>query len=160
MRVLTQADPAAVRELLAAGEFVWLDLVSPTEEERALAERATGLRVPAEEELAEIENSSRVYAHGDTLFLSTPMSYRSEDGNSRVAPLGFVVSPRHLITVRFAPLTAFDRFAEPGIQPTGERALGLGLPLAKQFAEAHGGRIALVSEPGEGTLITVELPRR
>ena len=56
--------------------------------------------------------------------------------------------------------TAFDRFAEPGMQPTGERALGLGLPLAKQFVEAHGGTIALVSEPGAGTLVTVELPRR
>ena len=55
---------------------------------------------------------------------------------------------------------AFDRFAEPGITPSGERALGLGLPLAKQFVEAHGGTIALVSEPGEGTLVTVELPRR
>ena len=55
---------------------------------------------------------------------------------------------------------AFERFAEPGIQPGGERALGLGLPLAKQFVEAHGGRIDLVSELGEGTLVTVELPRR
>jgi PAS domain S-box-containing protein len=55
---------------------------------------------------------------------------------------------------------AFERFAEPGIQPGGERALGLGLPLAKQFVEAHGGTIELVSEVGEGTLVTVELPRR
>jgi signal transduction histidine kinase len=55
---------------------------------------------------------------------------------------------------------AFDRFGEPGMQPTGERALGLGLPLARQFVEAHGGRIELVSQPGEGTLVTVELPRR
>jgi len=55
---------------------------------------------------------------------------------------------------------AFDRFGEPGMQPTGERALGLGLPLARQFVEAHGGRIDLVSQPGEGTLVTVELPRR
>jgi signal transduction histidine kinase len=55
---------------------------------------------------------------------------------------------------------AFDRFAQPGITRSGERALGLGLPLAKQFIEAHGGTIALISEPGEGTFITVELPRR
>ena len=55
---------------------------------------------------------------------------------------------------------AFDRFAQPGVTRSGERALGLGLPLAKQFVEAHGGTISLVSEPGEGTFITVELPRR
>ncbi|HVI98575.1 MAG TPA: PAS-domain containing protein [Sphingomonas sp.] len=47
---------------------------------------------------------------------------------------------------------AFDR-AEEGA------AVVLGLPLAKQVVEAHGGTIDLVSEPGEGTLIVVELPR-
>ncbi|GGA39582.1 sensor histidine kinase [Sphingomonas psychrolutea] len=55
---------------------------------------------------------------------------------------------------------AFDRFGQPGITRSGERALGLGLPLAKQFVEAHGGTIALVSERGQGTLLTVTLPRR
>lgn len=54
---------------------------------------------------------------------------------------------------------AFDRFAQPGITRSGERALGLGLPLAKQFVEAHGGRISLISEPGQGTMVTIELPR-
>ncbi|MEO5494276.1 MAG: PAS-domain containing protein [Sphingomonas sp.] len=53
---------------------------------------------------------------------------------------------------------AFDSFAEPAVQDQ-DRALGLGLPLARQFAEAHGGSIQLLSEPGAGTLITVELPR-
>ena len=55
---------------------------------------------------------------------------------------------------------AFDRFGQPGITRSGERALGLALPLAKQFVEAHGGTIDLVSEPGQGTFITVTLPRR
>jgi len=54
---------------------------------------------------------------------------------------------------------AFDRFAEPGVTRGGERSLGLGLPLAKQFVEAHGGTIELVSEPGAGTLITVKFRR-
>ena len=50
----------------------------------------------------------------------------------------------------------FDRFhrtAEGG-------ELGLGLPLARQFVEAHGGRVELVSEPGEGTTVTFRLPRK
>ena len=54
---------------------------------------------------------------------------------------------------------AFERFAQPGISRSGDRALGLGLPLAKQFVEAHGGTIELISEPGQGTMVIVELPR-
>lgn len=35
---------------------------------------------------------------------------------------------------------------------------GLGLPLAKQLTELHGGRLELVSAPGAGTTATVILP--
>jgi signal transduction histidine kinase len=55
----------------------------------------------------------------------------------------------------------FDRFSRTA-EPRGAdgAALGLGLPLAKQFVEAHGGTIELVSEPGEGTTVTLRLPRK
>jgi signal transduction histidine kinase len=35
---------------------------------------------------------------------------------------------------------------------------GLGLPLAKGYTEAHGGRLTLQSSPGLGTTVTVRLP--
>jgi signal transduction histidine kinase len=35
---------------------------------------------------------------------------------------------------------------------------GLGLSIAKEIIEAHGGTIALASEPGSGTSVHVELP--
>lgn len=54
---------------------------------------------------------------------------------------------------------AFDRFAQAGISRNGDRALHLGLPLAKQFVEAHRGTISLMSEPGQGTMVVAELPR-
>lgn len=39
-----------------------------------------------------------------------------------------------------------------------ERRQGLGLPLARQLVEAHGGTLELLSEPGQGTAAIVELP--
>lgn len=41
---------------------------------------------------------------------------------------------------------------------TVERRQGLGLPLARQLIEAHGGTLELVSEPGQGTAAIVTLP--
>lgn len=53
---------------------------------------------------------------------------------------------------------AFDRFSRMNDAERGD-AQGLGLPLARQLVEAHGGTLSLISEPGEGTVFTMELPR-
>ncbi len=52
----------------------------------------------------------------------------------------------------------FDSFARFGRNTEGETS-GLGLPLVRQFVEAHGGTVGLVSEPGQGTIVTIDLPR-
>ena len=41
---------------------------------------------------------------------------------------------------------------------SAERRQGLGLPLARQLVEAHGGRLELMSEKGAGTTVSVLLP--
>ena len=52
----------------------------------------------------------------------------------------------------------FARFHKTGVA-RGEAALGLGLPLTRQFVEAHGGSVELESAIGKGTSITITLPR-
>ena len=52
----------------------------------------------------------------------------------------------------------FDSF-ETRDETARHRGPGLGLSLAKGFAEKHGGSIDLESEPGKGTVVTVHLPR-
>jgi len=51
----------------------------------------------------------------------------------------------------------FDRINEAGVR--GEAALGLGLPLTRQFLEAHGGTVELESKKGKGTTVTLTIPR-
>jgi signal transduction histidine kinase len=51
----------------------------------------------------------------------------------------------------------FDRVSEAGVR--GEAALGLGLPLTQQFIEAHGGSVELESKKGEGTIVSLTIPR-
>jgi len=54
----------------------------------------------------------------------------------------------------------FDRFHRiGGASHGGDAALGLGLPLTRQFVEAHGGTVTLASVPGEGTTVTLTVPR-
>jgi PAS domain S-box-containing protein len=54
----------------------------------------------------------------------------------------------------------FDRFHRTVDGRSADAAaIGLGLPLAKQFVEAHGGSIELLSQLGEGTSVTISLPR-
>ena len=52
----------------------------------------------------------------------------------------------------------FDKAARANLSRQGERTT-FGLPLAKQLAEAHGGTLELISQPGEGTVAVIELPR-
>ncbi len=52
----------------------------------------------------------------------------------------------------------FARFHRSGAA-RGEAALGLGLPLTRQFVEAHGGKVELESALGKGTSVTITIPR-
>ncbi len=103
------ASPTGPNEI---GEAAWYDLIDPTEAERAEVAHITGLRVPTRAETAEIETSSRLATEAGVLYLSTPMTYPAGDSGMAIAPLGFVLAPGCLITIRYAEIPVFDDVAE------------------------------------------------
>jgi len=140
---------AGAQDRVAGG--VWIDLCEASDAERALVERATGLRVPAREELSEIENSSRLSAHAGVLTLSMPTVTRAR-GHSTISPLGFVLSRERLLTVRYNEMPVFDSFAEEfpeGDRPRTAVAAFVGL------LEAIGDHLADLLEHVAGELETI-----
>ncbi|MEO5576593.1 MAG: HAMP domain-containing sensor histidine kinase [Gaiellaceae bacterium] len=70
----------------------------------------------------------------------------------RVADDGPGISPQHSESI-------FDRFWRPDdARSRAGGGSGLGLAIVRQIAEAHGGTVELVAEPGEGATFLLRLP--
>jgi two-component system sensor histidine kinase BaeS len=52
----------------------------------------------------------------------------------------------------------FDRFYRGDRARSQDGESGLGLSIAKSIVEAHDGTIQIASEPGKGTVFTIQLP--
>jgi two-component system cell cycle sensor histidine kinase PleC len=54
---------------------------------------------------------------------------------------------------------ALSRFGQvQGVFTRAEGGTGLGLPLSRALVEAHGGSLEILSQPGQGTTVSLRLP--
>jgi signal transduction histidine kinase len=67
----------------------------------------------------------------------------------RVRDTGPGISPEHLPQL-------FDRFFQ--VDPANRNGVGLGLSIVKAIVDAHGGKLSVESQPGQGTVFTFALP--
>jgi magnesium transporter len=91
--------------------IIWIDLLSPSDQEKAFVERRLNIRVPSEESLGEIEASSRLIFDHETLYLSSPSVRLNDEQEAELTSVGFIIGPLVLVTVRFWPLPTFDKVA-------------------------------------------------
>jgi PAS domain S-box-containing protein len=69
-----------------------------------------------------------------------------------VSDTGIGIAPQD-IPIALAPFGQIDNAFSRSHSGTG-----LGLPLSKRFVEAHGGQLEIISAPGEGTTVRIDLP--
>ena len=89
----------------------WIDLRDPSREEENAVEAMLGLQVPTRQEMAEIEESARLYADGEALVMTAVVVDGAAEGRPRRAQVTFLLTARHLVTVRYADPMPFRTFA-------------------------------------------------
>ncbi|MGQ3891060.1 magnesium transporter CorA family protein [Legionella sp. CNM-4043-24] len=105
-------NPVMIHEHNAGllNEAIWIDLLSPDKKEKDLVETALSLNIPSQEEMREIELSSRLYALDDSLFMTATMVAQSDSENPNYDAVTFVLTPAQLITIRYIEPQSFKQF--------------------------------------------------
>jgi magnesium transporter len=95
-----------------SSEVIWIDLFNPTDEEKAFVESRAGVRIPSAEALSEIESSSRLAVDRAVVYLSMPVVAQGDTADAFLSPVGFILAPHLLVTVRFTNLSIFGTVAD------------------------------------------------
>lgn len=90
-----------------ADSLVWIDLHGPTTEEERWVERLLNIEVPTRQEMAEIEESARLYTDKDAVVLTTVLIEGFGEHRPARTQVTFVLTAGHLVTVRYADPVPF-----------------------------------------------------
>ena len=93
-------------------DTVWIDLNNPTAAEEDLVERSIGLCIPTRDEMAEIEQSSRLYEENGAIYMTATVLTGLDENDPVSTPISFVLTKTHLVTVRYADPKPFRVFAD------------------------------------------------
>ena len=89
----------------------WIDLLHPTPEEEARVEALIGVEVPSRDELRDIEPSSRLYMENGAAYLTASVVWKADTDFAEITDIGFVLTGKRLVTIRYAEPKAFSIFA-------------------------------------------------
>jgi magnesium transporter len=94
----------------ALNQCHWIDLFSPSTEEKKLVESHLGVKIPTREEMHEIEPSARLYKENDALFMTVNTVKKEGESTYSRVHITFILKQNTLVTLRYndiAPITSF-----------------------------------------------------
>jgi signal transduction histidine kinase len=132
-----------------------------------LAQQAFKVDVDVAPDLPEVAMDAEAVAQALANLIDNAIKYSGDEKVVRVTArliddrLSLVVEDRGLGIPLGEQAKIFDKFYRVGRSDTqGRRGSGVGLALVRHVAEAHGGRVGVLSRPGEGSRFTLSLPIR
>lgn len=100
-------------------DAVWIDLLSPSDDERRYLDSSLALSLPTREEMQEIEPSSRLYQEGEAVYMTATVISHADDPNPTGDVITFVLCKSCLLTIRYVEPKSIANFvAKASKQPT------------------------------------------
>lgn len=94
------------------GKSAWIDMVDPTPEEDLAVETLLGLSIPTRAEMREIEASNRLYVENGSHVMTGLVAHNIEGGTPLFSAITFILTSRHVATVRYVEPKAFPLFLQ------------------------------------------------
>lgn len=118
----------SLESLPQASDLLWIDLLSPTKEEEHAVENLLDAPIPTREEMAEIEESARLYEENGALVMTAVLIDGFSERRPSRAQVTFILSRTHLVSVRYADPLPFRNFEgkcqrHPELHNTSDRLL-------------------------------------
>ncbi|MBP3440667.1 MAG: magnesium and cobalt transport protein CorA [Tidjanibacter sp.] len=110
-KIVREADIKLFDEL-GYDDILWIDLLSPTIQERKAVENFMELNLLTRQQIEEIESTSKYSETENAIFSNTNFFMPQPDGMFTVEPVSFIVSEGVLITTRNAEFRTFNEAAK------------------------------------------------
>ncbi|MFC6487572.1 magnesium transporter CorA family protein [Nitratireductor sp. GCM10026969] len=96
---------------------LWIDLLHPSAEEEKTVEAWADAPIPTNEDMVEIEESSRFYMEKGVQYLTAPLMHAVDKEHRAIAPVSFVLAGKLLVTVRYSDPKAFGLYVSRATKP-------------------------------------------
>ena len=97
---------------LSRADVIWVDLFGPSREEELAVESMLGFAVPTRQEMAEIEESARLYEEAGALVMTAVVISGVAEGRPARTQITFVLTQGHLVSVRYTDPVPFRTFEQ------------------------------------------------
>ena len=101
------ADPGKLPQ-----RAIWIDLLNPTKQEEAIAERLIGSNIPTREDMLEIEPSSRLYERNGVTVMTFWALHGTTEKKPAIDPISLMLTDKQLVTIRYVDPPSFVIFAD------------------------------------------------
>lgn len=95
----------------SADEIVWVDLLTPDVSELQYAEELCGIEMPTQDEMREIEATSRLYTEDGGRFMTTTVLVRVDTDEPSMSEITFILKGKRIITIRHSDSYSFRVFS-------------------------------------------------